>query len=621
MSAPLAGLLGTKSPTQDQWEFAPTIQYAQGGMVTDKAPFDIEDIDWQDSLNFIVREGRPVVDSGYSQFAKDPWLTTHQIVEGRPRRGGEHVALDGTRTSFLITNLMMYILASGPSSSVYWKPVPSSTSTTLNGSASGTSAVLTSATGFAIGNYIGIADNNGYVFLAKISNLVGVNVTLDRSLPGAGTFGSGNVVYKCINGTLAGSDAHQVDWVFHPLKRWVIFTNNVDVVLKYDGTVGAVLGGLAGISLTRARCLGLYNGLLHLGDVTISGTRKPATAYWSDVDPEVYTVGGGSLAGFTNLSDVNDSIVTMKNLLLYNIIYLERSIVRQSLVGNVAKIFDFRTVVGSGSLANAIGTGPVATNAIYAFQDYHLFIAPDGIRIYRGANDTEVVSSPIFRGFFDVNGLIDRSKMDKSFMFYVEGRDELFSMYAESEDTFPRSCIILSMKTGRFFFRRFNHEITFADVRRGVTSIAISDLIGTIAEQGWTLDSGGAAGSLALPVFGRADSNKTYLYDLVTPDEDGLAIVWNVTSKEFRSEGLYRRYDRHIMLFAGTSVLVEYSLDRGTSWLPFGTYSPGSLAMRQDIVPDQFVSDNITYRVSGSGGGSEVYRLSAYSRPESFWNL
>jgi len=103
-------------------------------------------------------------------------------------------------------------------------------------------------------------------------------------------------------------------------------------------------------------------------------------------------------------------------------------------------------------------------------------------------------------------------------------------------------------------------------------------------------------GDVALQVFE---------YDFFSTTDDGAAIPWNWVSKNFMISELEIRMDSFSIFAKGGVLTIEYSTDKGGSWKNYATITLTGALTKYEVYK-QFVSRQVTWRLSGSGSGFAI---------------
>lgn len=598
--------------TQSAWMVTQVAGF-EGGLNRGAPKHLIQENQSPNSENVVVRDGRVLIDTGYAPLGTDPFTSVQQILIGDPRRAFEHVDNAGNRTTLCVTDSTLYKWVAGG----YWVGVGNGTATTLSVATTGGEATITVASpaGFTIGNPFTLINDAGDVFTGLIANIVGSVISVTGNLPNPFVAAIGKAVNECQ--LYAGDNDSQVVVVAHPGQEWTIFTNGVDNVQKYNGTIVVDLVGLFSvIAVTAVKAMSLYKDHLVVGNFVESGSSEPNKVRWPDTG--LFETWNSGNAGFEYLHSTRDPILCMKPLGDDNIIYRTRSIVRHEYVGTSIKLFNFRTTV-HGLSAGAEGVGVVSQNSVFPLSNMHLLLSRDGIYRYQGGFSIQKISDPVFPGIFDAAGRFAKENGHRAFVQYIDETDEVFFFYPIVGATYPERALILNLRSGAWSNRVFPQEFSGFGERIATNSIQIQDLQGRIIDQNWNMLSKLVSGEVPTIVLG-GSNNKTYEYNFLAGDDAGTAIPWFMETAEINTLHRSHRYHRYDFLMAGDSVTIAYSIDGGSAWVTLGTVSPGA-ALDMVRLYKQIVADRLQLRFSGSGRGAQISSVALMHREERRWGL
>lgn len=586
-----------------------------GGLNTSQAPHLLADNELSAVKNLIARDGLLKVDTGYSQLGVSVYDSTHQTLQGKPQAFVELVPTSGAREFICITQKTVYKLSSGG----MWEVIDSGdTHGTLatNPGGGGLSITVQAGEGslYTIGDIIGIVDDSGDVFTTEVIFKIGDTLSIDPFTPNTFSAAAGNAVH--IGPVLAGTDDKPVVVTEIPSHGWIVFTNDVDAVKRYDGSTVEDLPGLVSFGITAARTVSLYNNHLHVGNVVKGGIREPQSVYWSDTgDPTNWTTGN---SGFEKLFDSRAEIMAMRPLGDQHIIYSDRAITRQEFVGASNLLFFFRTMIYAPPIG--LGVGPVSPNSVISHANQHFVLARDGVYVYQGGFTIERISDKVFDRIFGSGGEFDANERSiRAFSQFMDQTDELYFFYPSVSATDFCDRALIRSREGRWFRREFVDEFLGSGTKladSGGTTIA--QLVGTIAEQQWTLGGSSVSGQVPQIALAASDS-KTYLYDFSSGQDDDSPIAWSMTTKEVRGLHHYFLTDRFDFLLSGMSVEVEYTTDGGVTWSTIGTVSPG-LKLTMERLFQQITAERLMLRLSGTGGGPEISSAAVKLRNSARWS-
>lgn len=613
MSSDLSSLFGNRvdpiqakrKPETDPWQIA-VIPALVGGLNSTVPTGLLNDNQSPRMENVTLRGNRPRVDTGYVAFA--------DALLGVPKGEFEHTTADGTVTVLVVTDATVYKYNSTEDD---WQVIKGDTSSDLDGAVSGgaTSITVTSDTDFTVGAVIGIVLDSGKQHITTIDALPGANVIdLTDAVPGSGVVAAdANLVLE--GQELSGDDDHQVVFVPVPSDEWTVIINGVNLPMKYDATLDTVVAVtnvtdvLTGGSDT-VRTGVVFKEALIFGNIVEAGVEKPYKYFWADPgNPDNWTTGN---SGNNPLLDGREDIIAMKPIGPSCAIYRNGSIVRLDFRGAVGALFNANTTVW-GTDKGSQPVGAVSPNSVFILPDEHLVFSSDGFYLYRGGYSTQLISGPVFEHVFGTEGDLDTGNIHRSFVFFMDRHNEVWFFYKSTDGTlFCDRAVILDLEHRTWRFRRFSaDEITSAGVHSNVVpGVAIDDLVGTIDEQMFLLSGASASGSVPTIFLGLVTAKAVVDYNYLSPDDNGTELDWFIDTKDIDGIDRSLLHDR-VEVYMGASTLgeVKYSTDMGATYI-----SLGSITGDTNVVPrrfhKQFTARKWRYRISGSGGGAEIGKIS-----------
>ncbi|MAH45011.1 hypothetical protein CMI37_04230 [Candidatus Pacearchaeota archaeon] len=577
------------------WEFA-NIPSFVGGLDTLLAADQIDESNTPRSSNVVLRQGRIEIDTGYT--------TLGSTVVGKPRLVYRFIKANGSAELILITNSTVY---KWDSTAAEWQYISNGTSTTLTADANATDLTLTVAdiTGFADTERIAIVLDTGAQHQTTVNGTPnGSTITITDAMPSLAT--SGNVVLEAV--ALAGTDARQVDVVNMAAKDWMIFTNGVNKVYRYDKTDIQVLSNLPSSGNTICRSLAVFVNHLVLLYTTEGGTAYPQRARWCDTgNPEEWAKGNAS---YRDLYEDAHPITSAMLLGPYLIVYKSRSIFRGTHVGSSDLLFSFEQTIPD--------RGAISVNAVVGDHSTHYVMDRKGIYAYKGgfAIDKKTFDK-IHRLLFDTtDGELDPNSAEKGFMVFIEGSRELGFFYPSIGETSNNKFIRYGLVTKELLQRTLTHNV----LGFGENVVA--------ANQTWTSATGSWAGQVGkwnrrsatanapTLLLCQDTANQVFEYDLLATDDSGTGIAFSFETKDFVSPNKDLRFDGFYFLIKGSTVLIEYSKDAGFSWSTLKSITPGVTYLEVTVFK-QIVTRKIRFRFSGTGGGFGLGRMGFKYRDES----
>lgn len=553
-----------------------------GGLDISKSVENIDPSQAADLDNVYFFEQHLRSESGYKTFA--------DTVVGAPRRVYKFQLANGSIEYLLITNTTFYKYVAGQ-----WQYVNDGTSTTLSNNEATSATVLEVAdtTGFSANDRVGITLNDGTQHKTTIASVsAGVSITVDDGLPSAAD--SGNAVQKAVD--LLGVDSIQISAVTVPSEDWVVFTNGVDAIKKYNGSSVTDLGGLNAVNVDTCRTIEIYNNVMFLGFTTESGTKIPYRIRNCDV--AAFETWNSGVAGIRDLLDTSEFIVRLALLGPYLIAYRKKSVVRGEWIGDADNLVNWNTTI--------TGRGVVSHDGVVDVGDFHVVIDTNDLYAYHGGLDIDTLIEEIFYKLFGISTEIAPAFIERVFGAYVNGLREVFIFWPDADDEYPTRIARYNLFTGKWSIRTFSEEISGFGEFLADAGKVWSELDGTWLQQqtSWTSQTV-LATSPSILLCGKADL-QVFEYDYLNTTDDGTGIAWRWASKNFFHPRLQLTVDFFEILAKGGTLTVEYSFDRGRTWRQYGTLSLSSEAAQKRITK-QITSNQVSWRFSGTGPGFELY--------------
>ena len=582
---------------EDEWELK-TIDDFSGGLNTNKRENAISDNQLVALSNIITQKDQVRVDTGYTTFGPS--------VRGYPQAIIQFRKTTGTITLCLITTATFYIWST---SKEEWQYISDGTSTTADGGepAGETSINVADITGFSNGDYIGLALSDGTQHQTTINGSPsGTTIVITDGIPSGVTLANGAVIVKAKD--LSGDADHQVDYVTIANSDWLVFTNGVDIVQRYDGATVEDVPNLPSSGNVVCKALAYFNGHLILLNTVEGGTAYPQRARRSDTyDPTEWTTGN---AGYNDLDANSYSIQAAAPLGPYVIIYKDKSIVRTEYVGTTDKLFDFVDTIQ--------GDSAVSTQAIVVFKDYHVLVGSSNVYKYQGGLTYEELGDNIYRGVFGQAGDLNPTYKGRTVAFYVQELDEVWILYPNGSNAVPVKVLRYNLQNRSWWVRDLADDILGYGTYKVTSTRTWNDLTGTWAEQNWTWNSVSVLANAATILLCGYTDKQVFEYNYTAGDDDGTDIAYSMTTKDFYHKHYYIRVNVLEMLVAGSSITVEYSIDKGETWSTYGTASPG-VSLAHTKIWKQIVGRRVRFRISGSGSGFKLDWLSFEFVVESEW--
>lgn len=546
-----------------------------GGLNAEKPPSKLAENEFITIQNLQFYRGKLRPDTGYTTFG--------QVVNGEPQASFQFIKTDGSLQDLLLTTTTLYEFNT---TALQWQLVEGGAATTLSAAtlAGSNSFSFTSASGFTIGDLIGITLDDASQLQTTISNIVGTTITTADNVPVGRTAPSGANVVDAPK--FSGSvDLQPVGLTWAPLNLF-IFTNGVNAPQQYDGTQAKAL---IGVTFDSCRVLVAFHSFLIAFDVTQSGTRFPFRTQNSDAgNPQEWISG---LAQITDLVDTEDFIMAAEPLGPWIIIYRQASIMRRSYIGNFPQIFFDEYMLQ--------GVGVVSQNCIADTGSSHIFVGEEGIFRYSGGYDYEDVSSKIYDYLFSPTGVINNSEVDKIFCFYVAELDEVWIFIPTGTNTYCDTLLRFDQGDDSWFIRSFANVFLGFGFLESLAGRTWQQATETWASDTKTWLSRSTQPEAPLTLLCDPINKQVYVYDYISSTDDGTVIPWTFTTKDFEIVSKFIRLDGVHAEGTGSDILVEASFDRGNSWLTLGTLNFGLSPTHQNVNM-QVVSDVMRIRLSGN---------------------
>tara|TARA_Y100000310_G_scaffold106935_3_gene105379 strand:+ start:690 stop:2471 length:1782 start_codon:yes stop_codon:yes gene_type:complete len=580
---------------EDGWKLA-TVPHLIGGINTDLPDHLIGESQVPAASNVAVRDGRLVVDTGYAKLGA--------TVRGVPRLVWEYLRTTELIDLLLVTNLTVY---KWDTTQLAWHYISNGTSTTLTAeaAAAATSLIVTSISGFADGEFIGVILDDGTEHQTSVNGTpTGSTIVIDDAIPAGRTAPNGAAVVEAV--LLAGDDALVVDGADVPSQPWAVFVNGVDAPFRYDGTDVQDVPNLPSGGNFIARTVALYNNYLLFGYCTEGGTVYPYRIRRPDTgDPTNWSTGN---AGFDDLLDYSTPIRRLMNLGPYCICYREANIVRGTAVNTATKIIEWETVV--------TGEGLVAGNAVADVGEYHVFLGKSNVNRYDGGFSVQGMAEPYYSGLMSASGALNPEYVGRSHAVYVDEIREVWIIYPGPGETYPKQMARLNLAQSVWMPRSLTDAIAGVGTNRKALARPWNSLAGSWLAQSWKWNARALQANSPVIVLCGADINQVWEYDFVAGDDDGTALVYSVETKDFFDAHKDLRFDALDFLIKGSSITLSFSLDGGGTWTTADTVSPGVSWQRVRTTINQ-VAKTIRFRWDGTANSFQLGWFGFIFREES----
>lgn len=421
----------------------------------------------------------------------------------------------------------------------------------------------------------------------------------------AETIDKSTMVWTSIaNAPLTCSEEDQVYFAYPLISavRYLVYTNGVDNIRKYNGTGNdADLGG----SPPKCRYLLDFGGYLLLAYVIDGGTTYYTRVQWSDTgDPETWS---GGNTGSVDLLEDSTEITGISRFGNYITIHKENCIYLGQLV-DTSEVFRFtRKETGSGAISQGtIQNLPDGTQ---------IFLARDGLRLFNGITSSLIVS-PIID---ELRDSMSPKWVKRATSILVKDLDEYWVGIPIGSQEEPETIYKYNYRTGEVYKDLRTGLMAFSFYRRTDDESWDSD------SESWDSDTTRWDTITDLDLHRSVaigfDDGNTYLRDS-SVDDDVTAVdsIWD--TKDFtiadidqnQPIGRLVRWSSLDIWAKGNSADIYYSTDSGTTWTLIGSIGldsdyPGDDA--PDILYFDVISSKIRFRFRNNEAG-ESWTLKQY---------
>lgn len=548
-----------------------------GGVNIDIHAHDLNDNQTINLHNISIYRGKIQSESGYSLFGN--------TIYGTPQNTWEFERRLLTTDLILVTTQTVYKWNVDRED---WIAVRGDYTTTTTSSYAGgaTAIVVASATGFATGNLITVALDNGNKHHCTIT-VTGTTFALSSAIPADRTVANGAIVDKAV--ILNGSLDKRVVFETIPGNDWCVFTNGIDPPKRFDGTNCVVIPNLPSSGNTICQSLKLYNTALFLFCTVEGGTNYSQRVRRSNqTDPSDWTTG---TAGFDDLLDGADSIISADVLGPYLIVYKERSIYRGSFYGSSGINYNFDKMLSA--------EGVMSGGSVIDMEDYHIVIGTSDVYEYRGDYSLKSISSGIKNKLYGYNSDVEAKYKQRMFAFYNQELNEAWVCYVSktSADGNCDKILRYNITTGGWHTRELHNTICGFGSYTKTTSYAWEDLNGDWASQMWTWNTNQILTNAPITHLCAGDTPQVFSYNYVSTLDNTSLISYIIETKDFVLSDTEFRHDMIEMNIKGTGITLEYSTDSGDTWQILERINQVKEAKIQ--IYKQFVANKVRFRWTG----------------------
>ena len=538
----------------------------------------------QNVQNLYPKQGSLLVDTGYAKFG--------DVVRGDPQATYQFYKKDGSSELIGITTDTLYKYDSVNDE---WNYISSGTSTTADAGEPAGETVLsvTDTAGFSVNDFIGVALDNGQQHKTKVTAVSAGTpgtLTMQDAVPTGRTIAVAASVIQAKE--LSGSLSIQVSIVTWAASDEMIFTNGVEVPQTYDGTSVSDIQNLPSSGNLLAKGVAIFRTHLIFINTTEGGTAFPQRVRWSDTADLTEWVTGN--AGYQDLWDSEDFLITAQPLGPYLIIYRERGIVRTTYLGTADKLFRFTPTI--------TGEGAVSHESVINLGDSHLFRGNSNFYEYNGSFSIKPVGDELYDLIFGIAGEADPTYKVRDFALYIEELDEAWFFYTVAGDTLPKKVARYNISKGSWMVRTLPITVSGFGFFESIVTRTWATLTGTWLDQTWAWNSKLFLSNSTTIHLCDAGTNQVFEYNFIAADDDGTDIDYILETGDFYSPQNFIRMDRVDLNMKGNAVSVWVSFDQGDTWELLGTVNPG-VTYTTERFEKQYVSMSIRFRVTGTGGG------------------
>lgn len=549
-----------------------------GGIDSTKAPDQLDDNQTITLHNVTAKSGRIISDTGYTPSG--------QAVIGFPQKTYLFQRKDLTEDLVLVTTKTVY---EWDATLQRWLLIKSTAETTTTSAyAAGTTAIAVAATaGFSDGDVVSVALDNGDQLQGTIT-IAGLMMTFSAAVPTGRTIANGAAVKRAalLNGDL---DA-PISAVTVPNHDWMVFTNRVDIVKRFDGTTVEDVPNLPSGGNTICQAVAYYNTALLLIATIEGGVRYNQRVRRSDqTDATNWTTG---TAGYDDLLDLPGLLLHGELLGPYLIIYREDGIVRGSFIGSGGINYQWDTTITN--------EGAISAAAIANIGDQHIFVGHDNIYRYSGDFALTPIGEPIFDFTLGFRGNIDPAYEPRLFTMFIPELDEVWVSYV-SADSIDKHCdkVIRYNLTQDFWYtRQFADEMIGWGVYHRRDTLTWATATGTWAAMTGKWNNRAFLAQSPIVQLCAHNAQMVMNYDYQQLLDNSAAISYIVESKDFALGDAEFRLDSIEMKMQGTGVTLEYSVDEGVTYEQLAIITQPRLA--KCVVFKQLVTNKIRFRWSGT---------------------
>ena len=555
-----------------------TIQKIVGGLNLLDREDQIDPSEMLRLKNLRLDRGKMIQDTGYVAFA--------DAILGTPQADYQFFKKTGVSELMLVTTVSLYRYNSVVDQ---WQYVKGTAGTTLTAQANAgaTSLAVVSIAGFSNGDKVGVTLDDGTQHRTTVNGVpAGTTIVILDAIPAGRNAPNGAALVRAV--VLGGNLDKLISMDTIPSHDWFVFTNGVDKPKRYDGTDCVDIPNLPSGGNTICIALRLYNKALFLFNTLEGGTAFPQRARRSDIgDPTNWTTG---TAGFDDLYDGSDFILTGEVLGPYLVVYRERSIERGEFIGQGGVNYFFQSMIK--------GEGVCSSSGIVDMGDYHVILGNANIYEYRAGFDLDPIGDKIWPTLFGPSANVNPSMRRRGFAFFVEELNEIWFFLPTALSSNCDRLLRYNISEENWAERIFAHKFTGYGFYIKQTTLDWASLIGDWAAQTWFWGTATTQEDSPTTHLTADTGGQVYEYNYIANSDAGAAISFIFETKDFLMSEALIRLDTIEGFLRGTNVLVEYSLNEGSSWVSVGTVSNSTNT--KFLLGKQEVTQRIRFRFSGS---------------------
>lgn len=349
------------------------------------------------------------------------------------------------------------------------------------------------------------------------------------------------------------------------LAQWIIITNNKDTPRFWNGA--GEFEDWSGThndypSFARCQAIGQFYDRIVMANVTGSSTEEKRIAWTAAGELTDFTSSG---SGNNLLTGSSGAIVRILPLADRLAIYSEDSISTMSYLGGDNLVFGFETLVKETRL--------LSPKSIVNIGQAHLFMSQENVYAYDGTRVAVPVGDAIHRTLRD--------------QIYLEGKERAMAFH-----DFPKGHVYWLIPVSETENEIFLMEYDLSNIRRSKwTRLDFGDNVSTLGnfsrnssilwnssaydgvkwnELSMRWDEGSVRNQFPVKVFGTSTGDVfTIENNRLTDNGSAIEGYWESIDFSFRDthQSEYSRWLEIEIELRGTNARIEYSTDRGSSWV------------------------------------------------------